>query len=596
MEKQQETQRVAIYIRVSTDEQAEKYGYDLQKSAIKALIESRSRSDKKLVFAGERYVYFDEGVSGTVKAEERPDFAKLQEDILNAPPDNKPFDAVAVYKIDRFARKLKILLNVIEFFEEHKIKFLSVNESIDTSTPFGKAMLGIIGVIAELEIETIKQRTQGGREEAVKSGVMLGNASMFGYKKNTEKKAEIFEEEAKIVSLIFRLFINDKLTAGLIANKLKEMKVLSPEESAIHHGKRIGKSKKKNKPYHWTPTAIRRILADEIYIGNYYYDKSKGNKDLPKEQWKKSSHPVPQIIDILTFDKAQKILKQSKHEKILTRRDHTYLLSGLLVCDACYNPQRDKTSGRRHWVGTGKELKNTESKYTYSYNCGRKSREKYDTDNLCSTLPLPAEEIENYIVDFTKKLLENPLATFEYQNKLKSTQKSFEYLKIQEKQYIKLYEGIPGRRKNLLIQHEHGHKDTHELDKAMKEVELDAKVYREKIDEIHKNMSENTLSKGYSESLELFSAKYKPALNDIYKSRQEIWQILHTLIEEIVVYSRPLKKKDIVAGKRRENQLMPDRLHIKLKLPQEIVHDLSVRGEKSLLVRAEGLEPPTLRV
>jgi len=240
-DKQKEIQKVAIYIRVSTDEQSEKYGYDLQKSAIEALIQSRGRADNKLEFAGDKYIYFDDGISGTADLNERPAFAQLQEDIINAVEDTKPFNAVAVYKIDRFARKLTILLDVIDFFDKNNIKFLSVNESIDTSTPFGKAMLGIIGVIAELEIETIKLRTQGGREEAVKIGVIMGNASIFGYKKNEKKQAEIFEPEAGTVRSIFDWFVNEKLSAGLIAIRLKQMKVLSPEESAIHYEKRKGK-------------------------------------------------------------------------------------------------------------------------------------------------------------------------------------------------------------------------------------------------------------------------------------------------------------------------------------------------------------------
>ena len=142
-----------------------------------ALIRSRGKlasGEDALIFAGEKYVYLDDGISGTMPLDERPGFSQMKEDIINAPDGAVPFDAVAVFKIDRFARKLKILLEVIDFFEAYEIKFISVNESIDTTTPFGKAILGIVGVIAELELETIKLRTQAGREEAVKHGVAMG--------------------------------------------------------------------------------------------------------------------------------------------------------------------------------------------------------------------------------------------------------------------------------------------------------------------------------------------------------------------------------------------------------------------------------------
>lgn len=580
MDKPKEEQRVAIYIRVSTDEQVEKYGRGLQESAIKALIQSRTHLDNGLKFAGQEYVYVDDAVSGTIDISERPAFAKLQEDIVNSIADNRPFDAVAVYKIDRFARKLKILLDVIDFFKEHNIKFLSVNESIDTSTPFGNAMLGIIGVIAELEIETIKQRTQGGREEAVKTGVIMGNASIFGYKKNKEKRAEVFEPEAEIVRMIFSLLLKDKLPVGQISNRLKEIKTLSPQASALHYKKRTGKSTKINNPYHWATNAVRRILSDKIYIGNYYYNKTKKNKILDKDQWKLSPYPVPQIIDILTFEKAQRLLEQNKHERKLTPSNHIYLLSGLLVCDTCYNPIKDSITGRKHWSGSRKKLDN--SKYTYYYKCARKNTNKYDSDSLCSTLPLPAEEIEKYIITFTEKLLENPIATFEYQNKLKSTQKGIEHLQKQEKQYIKLIQGIPGRMNNLRLQHEHDHISMSLLNKGMKEVKEELSKYEERLKDIRKNISENSISNGYIQSLELFSGRYRLALNDIYNNRPEVYKILHTLIEEIVVYSRPVSKTDVIAGSRKEKQEIPYRLHIKLKLPQDILQDLVSSEQKNI--------------
>lgn len=128
--------RVAVYLRVSTDDQIERYGLDLQAAAIEAYIKSRPRLED---FSEQMYIvktYRDEGVSGQEDFRERPAFANLMEDVLNAPEGASPFDIVAVYKIDRFARRLKILLDIIEFFDEHDIKFVSVTESIDTSTPF----------------------------------------------------------------------------------------------------------------------------------------------------------------------------------------------------------------------------------------------------------------------------------------------------------------------------------------------------------------------------------------------------------------------------------------------------------------------------
>ncbi len=113
--------RVALYLRVSTDDQVEKFGLDLQKTSLTGLLQSKGKLEdgrEKMKLAGEKYIYIDEGVSGTTPLDDRPAFAQLKEDILLAGDGQKPFDVVAVYKIDRFARRLKILLEVIEFFED----------------------------------------------------------------------------------------------------------------------------------------------------------------------------------------------------------------------------------------------------------------------------------------------------------------------------------------------------------------------------------------------------------------------------------------------------------------------------------------------
>ena len=142
----------------------------------------------------------------------------MKEDIENAPEGEKPFDIIAVYRIDRFARKLKILLEVIEYFEAHNIQFISSSESIDTSTPFGKAMLGIIGVIAELERETTKARTQAGKVQAIEQGVYMGAQAPYGYEKDKDKRLQILEPEAKIVREIFELFVTEKKNTQQIAD------------------------------------------------------------------------------------------------------------------------------------------------------------------------------------------------------------------------------------------------------------------------------------------------------------------------------------------------------------------------------------------
>lgn len=566
--------KVALYIRVSTEEQAEKYGPELQKDALNGLIKSKGlllNGKPSYVLAGEKYIYSDRGVSGTTLLDERPEFARMKEDVLLSSEDNRPFDIVAVYKIDRFARKLTILLDIIDFFESYNIGFVSATESIDTSTPFGRAILNIIGVIAELERETIKQRTQAGREQAAKRGVLMGSFSAYGYVKNNEKFPIIFEEEAKIVREIFDLFVNQKRSAYEIAQQLTSNKILSKEASAVQHEKKKGDIKKKTNIFFWRDEAVRNILRDEIYIGKLYYNKGTRGKIAPKEQWKLAEYEVPPIIDELTFEKAQSLLETSKHEKKHTRSNHTYLLSGLLRCDSCFDESQD-VRGRTHWNGDRKKVKKS-GRFTYSYKCGRKNPSKHE--KRCHTIPLPAHEIEKYIIDFCKKLIKNPVAVYNHQIKLRSSKTAIKHLKNKEDEIRKALRALPIQKERLLEQHQHGYMDSKTLDKRIRDIHTRESELKKRQNELKKEISQNILSEEYNKTLQLFSEKYKNDIEKILVDRSKTYELVHLLIEEIIVYSRPVKDTDKIAGIRKKDQKIPFRIHIKLKLPQEILQDLT---------------------
>jgi len=569
-----ETLRVALYIRVSTDEQVERFGIPLQKDALMSLIKSRTGlagGKDALVLAGEEYVYIDQGISGTTPLDERPEFARLKEDILLAPEGSRPFDIVAVYKIDRFARKLKILLEVIDFLEGHDIKFISINESIDTSTPFGRAILGIIGVIAELEIETIKMRTQAGREQAVKTGGVMGSSACYGFTKDDSGRHQIFEKEAEVVRMIFRMLVVEKQSVYQIAKYLGKHNYLSPEASAIANKKRTGAIKKKNPITFWRPERVRMILQDERYIGHYYYNKVKNGKKLPVEDWKLSPFVLPLIVDHYTFGQAQKLLTELKHSRPKSKSDHVYLLSGLLRCDGCYDPDRDK-QGRFRWSGERKELQKGSGRFTYFYKCGRKLDSKSGVP--CNVLPLPAKNVEDYVIEQAKTLLANPIAVYNHQQKLKSTKSEIKHLKIKQQELANLINAVPERRNRLQEQHENGFMDINKLRKDIKDLIEKDKHYQRELKDIEYQISQNSLSQGYIESLDLFSKKYSSAMGKISTDRNELYALLHELIEEIIVYSRPVEETDIIAGRRKEGQKIPYRLHIKLKLPQDILRQM----------------------
>jgi DNA invertase Pin-like site-specific DNA recombinase len=111
--------------------------------------------------------YVDEGVSGS--RERRP-----QLDRLMADAHRRKFDLIAVWKIDRFGRSLKHLVNALADLDSLGVAFVSLRDNIDLSTPSGRLMFQIIGAMAEFEKSLIQERVRAGLRNAVARGVRLG--------------------------------------------------------------------------------------------------------------------------------------------------------------------------------------------------------------------------------------------------------------------------------------------------------------------------------------------------------------------------------------------------------------------------------------
>ena len=151
------TTRVAIYARVSTTN----HGQDvsLQTRELRQFAEARGWQ-----VVGE---YVDAGVSGA--KDSRPELNRLMADA-----SRRRFDAVAVWKFDRFARSVSHLLRALEQFSSLGIAFVSLSEALDTSTPTGKMVFTVLGAVAELERSLIAERVKAGLRNARAKGNRLG--------------------------------------------------------------------------------------------------------------------------------------------------------------------------------------------------------------------------------------------------------------------------------------------------------------------------------------------------------------------------------------------------------------------------------------
>jgi len=149
--------RAALYMRVST----KGHGQTTETQAA-ALREYAAHRGFQIIEE-----YRDEGISGS--RDSRPALDRLMKDART-----RKFDVVIVARFDRFARSVSHLLRALEEFNHLGINFVSLSESIDTSTPMGRMIFTVLGAVAELERNLIKERVQMGISRARKQGKALG--------------------------------------------------------------------------------------------------------------------------------------------------------------------------------------------------------------------------------------------------------------------------------------------------------------------------------------------------------------------------------------------------------------------------------------
>jgi len=153
----QQSVRAAIYARVSTTN----HGQDV---SVQTRELEQFASARGWNIVGQ---YLDSGISGA--KDSRPELNRLMADA-----HKRRFDVVCVWKFDRFARSVSHLLRALETFNSLGIGFVSLSESVDTSTPTGKMVFTVLGAVAELERSLIAERVRAGLRNARAKGKKLG--------------------------------------------------------------------------------------------------------------------------------------------------------------------------------------------------------------------------------------------------------------------------------------------------------------------------------------------------------------------------------------------------------------------------------------
>lgn len=380
---------IALYVRVSTQEQA-KEGYSIEEQ------EDRLKSYCKAMGWKEYKIYKDAGYSGGNM--DRPGLQEILHDIQ----DNL-INKVVVYKLDRLSRSQKDTLILIEDeFLANGVDFVSMSENFDTSTPFGRAMVGILAVFAQLEREQIKERLSMGREARAKEGkwIGVGNAPI-GYDYENDLLT-INEYEAMQIRELFRMYISG-ISPRIIATIFNDK----------GYNTRYGK---------WYERKVVTILTNKLYIGYVEFNK----------QYYKGIHDP--IITEEEFEKAQHEIELRKRSNLPSAPQST-LLGGLIYCKRC---------GARYGIYTSGKYK------YYACHSRRKRNLLMIKDPNCMNKTYRLNTLDNIILDEIKKLALEPDQINKIRNESQSSKRDIEQkseileaeitkLNKQRKRYLELY-------------------------------------------------------------------------------------------------------------------------------------------------------------
>ena len=357
--------RVVIYVRVSSKEQVDGYSIGEQIERLEKYADAMEWEIVK--------TFVDPGYSGGNT--DRPGLKDMIREI-----EKNDIDKVVVYKLDRLSRSQLDTLYLIEkVFLANNTDFVSMSENFDTSTPFGRAMIGILAVFAQLEREQIKERTMIGKEARAKEGKWGGGSSVpIGYTYNINKDLlEIDDYEAMQVRELF-----DSFLTGM---PIRSIETMFFEKGYSH----------KYGP--WDTKAIRRVLKNKIYLGYIRYH----------DTYYKAEHTP--IISEEVYERTKELLEQRAEQyKEFYRKPgaRTSYLGGMLYCKHCGGKYTKQMGGS--------------SKYgkLYYYCCYSRSKKvkKMIKDPNCKNKYWRMENLDEIILNEIKKLAVDP----DYMKKLQN--------------------------------------------------------------------------------------------------------------------------------------------------------------------------------
>lgn len=514
--------RVALYARVSTDKQTEKYGIPSQIEALRKISLEKGWSP---VLDEDRDTFIDDGYSGAEL--DRPALNRLRQAVREG-----YVDVVMAYDPDRLSRKLYHQMIIAEEFERQGIKLEFITQDMGTS-PEDRMFFNMRGLISEYEREKIRERTMRGSREKARQGKVVSTGSIpFGFRYNKEKATlEEDTEKARIARLIFYTFASENLSLRGLAEKLNRLRIVTPGG-----GDR------------WRSSTLGIMLRNETYAGKlyqfrkYHIEPKNRRKPLtrnrktstamrPRDEWIMTK--VPSLVPMELFEAVQRKLGRNAD---LSKRNakREYFLSGLLYCSQC--------GGRMN----GHAIHGV----TY-YRCHHKGDpDKYligldDKPHPCSCPEVRAELIEKEVWDTVCQLVKDPdFLIRELHRRNTDDSQTKEILERELKLCQTRLKAIPGEIKKLVGGYRKGLYADFMMQEEMEIIQKEQAGIEKRKAELERQLSQRSLTKDQEANIRSLIEKVGAGLEELgFNGKQEL---LRLLIEKILYNGQGIEIQTII--------------------------------------------------
>ena len=421
-------QRVAAYVRVSTDGDEQLESFQSQKQ----YYQDKISENRDWVMVG---IYADEAITGT-KVDKREQFQRMIQDCM----DGK-IDVIMTKSVSRFSRNTVDILQYVRLLKGKGIAVIFEKENINTLTEQGEMMLTLMGTLAQNEVESTSKNVKLGIKMKMKRGELMGFNGCLGYDYHPEDKTiTVNEAEAETVRLIFELYLQGYGTYT-IAKRLEA----------------LGKINKKG-VVKWTDSGVRGIIKNEKYKGDLLLQKTITTDPISKrrienfgeeEQYYVHDHHEP-IVSREVWEQAKEIRLSRNHPSDMKadgkREKYTkkYAFSSMCECGFCGTKLTRRTLHRGSKYETPVwYCRNAANKGKHNCPNSKSMRESILENAFLEAYKLLAGSFDD-VIDSVIDTIEGISTNNEDIGRLKKEQKALDNLEQRRKRLTDLYldEGI----------------------------------------------------------------------------------------------------------------------------------------------------------